>query len=64
MKVKVYKVWPKDRPELYRLIEAPSKRVAKWVGANLINNEYITFLTAKDMAVRRFKEGVDYSYGN
>ena len=64
MKVKVYRVWPKNKPELYYLTEAPFRWVAKWCGAALINNNYVTFLTAKDMTVRRFKEGVDYNYGN
>ena len=60
MKVKVYRVWPKDNPELYYLVDAPCKYIAKWCGAAVINNTYVTSLTAKDMRVERFKEGVDY----
>jgi hypothetical protein len=48
-KVKVYKVYPKNNTELYYLVDAPSKRVAKWCGAAIANNEYACFLTAKDM---------------
>jgi hypothetical protein len=48
-KVRVYKVYPKNNVELYYLVDAPSKRVAKWCGAAIANNEYACFLTAKDM---------------
>ena len=37
------------------MVDAPSKRIAKWCGANLFNNEYIDFLSAKDMIAERFK---------
>jgi hypothetical protein len=60
MKVKVYKVWPKNAVDLWYLVDAPCKYIAKWCGAAVINNNYATFLTAKDMEVRRFEEGVDY----
>ena len=56
MKVKVYKVWPKNDPGLYYLVDAPCKHIAKRCGAAVINNTYVTFLTAKDMRVERFKE--------
>lgn len=49
MKVKVYKVYPKNNTELYYLVDAPSKRIAKWCGAAIVNNDYASFLTAKDM---------------
>ena len=56
MKIKVYRVAPKDNPNgISYLVDAPSKRVAKWCGANMYNNEYIDFLAAKDMIVERFK---------
>jgi hypothetical protein len=55
MKVKVYKVYPKNNPDLWYLVDAPSKRIAKWCGAAIVNNEYACFLTAKDMKVERFK---------
>lgn len=56
MKVKVYKVWPKNDPSLYYLVDAPCKYIAKWCGAAVINNTYVTFLAAKDMVAERFKE--------
>lgn len=37
------------------MVDAPSKRIAKWGGANLFNNEYIDSLSAKDMVAERFK---------
>ena len=52
MKVKVYRVVPKENPNcIFYMVDAPSKRIAKWCGANLFNNEYIdfNFLSAKDM---------------
>ena len=56
MKAKVYKVTPKDNPKgIFYMVEAPNKRIAKWCGANLYNNEYITFLKADDMDVVRFR---------
>ena len=56
MKVKVYRVYPKNDPSLYYLVDAPCKYIAKWCGAAVINNTYVTFLAAKDMEVERFKE--------
>ena len=62
MKVKVYKVYPKNNPDLWYHVDAPSKRVAKWCGAAILNTTYFSFLTAKDMVAERFKlgEGVDF----
>lgn len=55
MKVKVYRVAPKENSNgISYLVDAPSKRIAKWCGANLFNNEYISFLAAKDMVAERF----------
>lgn len=58
MKIKVYKVMPKHNPKsnIFYMVDAPSKYIAKWCGANLVNNEYATFATAKDMIAVRFKE--------
>ena len=57
MKVNVYKVTLKnatvDSP--WYFVDAPNKYIAKWCGANLYNNEYHAFLSAKDMRVERFK---------
>ena len=55
MKVKVYRVIPKENPNsVSYLVDAPSKKIAKWCGANLFNNEYFDFLAAKDMIAVRF----------
>jgi hypothetical protein len=53
-KVKVYKVYPKNNTELYYLVDAPSKRIAKWCGAAIINDNCACFLTAKDMVAEKF----------
>ena len=56
MKVKVYRVVPKkNQNSVFYMVDAPSKRIAKWCGANLFNNEYIAFLSAKDMIAERFR---------
>lgn len=56
MKVKVYRVVPKENPNgIFYMVDAPNKRIAKWCGANLFNNEYIAFLSAKDMIAERFR---------
>ena len=55
MKTKVYKVWPKNSPSNFYMVDAPSARIAKWCGANLVNNEFAVFLSAKDMKAERFK---------
>ena len=55
MKVKVYKVWPKNKPDLYYYVDAPCKWVARWCGAAIINNDYASFLTARDLSVERLK---------
>ena len=58
MKIKVYKVYPKNNPDLWYLVDAPSKRIAKWCGTAILNNTYVTFLKCKDMVAERWKEGV------
>lgn len=55
MKTKVYRVWPKDDRTKEYLVDAPSRRIAKWCGANLYNNEYFEFKSAKDMDVVEFE---------
>ena len=60
MKVKVYRVWPKNNPDLWYLVDATSKRIAKWCGTAILNNTYSCFYVAKDMRAERFKEGIDY----
>lgn len=49
MKIKSYKVFPKNDPSLWYIVEAPSKRIARWCGASIINSNYNGFLTAKDV---------------
>lgn len=58
MRVKEYEVTYKDDcGSTYTYwVEAPSKRIAKWCGANLFNNEYVDSLSAKDMKAKRFRE--------
>lgn len=47
---------PKEKSNgVFYMVDAPSKRIAKWCGANLFNNEYIDFLSAKDVIAERFK---------
>lgn len=56
MQVKQYRVVPKDNPTgIFYMVDAPNKRIAKWCGANLLNNEYVTFLKADDMVAYRFR---------
>ena len=55
MKIKVYKVYPKDNPDLWYLVDAPTKRIAKWCGTAILDNTYCVTLTAKDMVAKRFK---------
>lgn len=56
MKVKVYKVVTKENPNgIFYMVGAPSKRIAKWCGANIFNYEHVTFLSAKDMIAKRFR---------
>jgi hypothetical protein len=54
--MKVYKVYPKNNQDLWYLVDAPNKRIAKWCGTALLSNTYACFLTAKDMKAERFKE--------
>lgn len=56
MKIKVYRVVPKGNINgISYMVDAPNKRIARWCGANMFNNEYIAFLTAKDMIAKRFR---------
>lgn len=59
MKVKVYRVMLKDKldSDIFYMVDAPGKRIARWCGANLFNNEYSAFKSAKDMVAVRFKAG-------
>ena len=54
-RVKVYKVYPEDNPDLWYYVDAPSKRIAKWCGANMLNATFSSFLSAEDMVAERFR---------
>ena len=36
MKVKVYMVYPKDSQDLWYLVDAPNRRIAKWCGTAIL----------------------------
>ncbi len=55
MKVKTYIVRLKADASIYYFTDAPSKRIAKWCGAALYNNEYAAFATNKDIRAKRFR---------
>ena len=54
MKVKVYKVSLKEDPNIWYLVDSPSKRIARWCGVALYNNDYMGFRTHTDMKVEKF----------
>jgi hypothetical protein len=57
MRVKVYKVYNKYNPDIWYLVDAPNKRIAKWCGAAIFCNTYCANLwTEKDMIAERRKE--------
>lgn len=37
------------------MVDAPNEYIARWCGANLYNNEYYAFMSAKDMKAEEFK---------
>lgn len=53
-KVRVYKVYPKNNPDLWYLVDAPFAYIAKWCGTAILNTTYSTFLSAKDMIAERW----------
>lgn len=55
MRIKVYKVWPKNNPDLWYLVDAPNRYIAKWCGTAILNNTYCGFLAAKDMVAKRWR---------
>ena len=58
-KVKVYRVMLKDKlnSDIFYMVDAPNKYIARWCGANLFNNEHLAFKRAKDMVAIRFRAG-------
>lgn len=53
---KTYIVYPKRNPDLWYEIDAPTKRVAKWCGLNVIQANYSCNYTIKDMVVERKRD--------
>lgn len=53
MKIKTWVCYINNSTEWY-FVYAPSRRIAKWCAANIYNNSYAAFKTAKDVKVERF----------
>ena len=59
MKVKSWVAYINNSKEYY-FIDAPSKRIAKWCGAALYNNEYPAAKSSRDVQVERYKLSKEY----
>ncbi len=55
MKLKTYKINLKKHPQIEYIIDAPSKRIAKWCAVCTHNNNYMTGITVKDVVIQRHK---------
>jgi hypothetical protein len=53
--MKTYVVYLKHNPDIWYEVDAPSKRVARWVGFNIHNSNYMCGSPLKDYAVKRKK---------
>lgn len=53
--IKRYIVYPKANPDLWYEIEAPTRRIAKWCGLNVIKANYCCGYTKRDMVVKRYR---------
>jgi hypothetical protein len=53
MFIKTYIVTAKTNPDIFYEVDAPCMWVALWCGANMANNDYSGFRTARDMVARR-----------
>ena len=53
--MKTYIVYLKHNPDIWYEVDAPSKRVARWCGIACYDQNYIGFLSPKDMKAERFK---------
>lgn len=51
--LKTYIVYPKSQPDLWFEVDAPTRRVAKWCGLNVIHASYCCNYTIKDMVAKR-----------
>lgn len=56
--MKQYTVLYKRNITMYYIVEAPSKRVAKWAALNLFNHNNDMQISTKDLIVYRTKEDV------
>lgn len=58
MKVKIYKVELRKTGIIdnFFYVDAPSKRIARWCGANLFSNIYPLCLTARSIKATKYKE--------
>ena len=54
--IKTYIVYPKGNPDLWYEIGAPTKRIAKWCGLNVIQANYMCNYTVKDMVAERKRD--------
>ena len=54
--IKTYIVYPKGNPDLWYEIDAPTKRIAKWCGLNVIQSNYGCNYTIKDMVAERKRD--------
>lgn len=51
--IKTYIVYPKNKPDFWFEVDAPTKRVAKWCGLNVIQASYCCAYTVKDLVAKR-----------
>lgn len=51
--LKTYIVYPKGEPDLWYEVDAPTRRVAKWCGLNVIQANYVCNYTIKDMIAEK-----------
>lgn len=56
--MKQYTVFYKRNVTMYYIVEAPSKRIAKWAALNLFNHEYCGQFSTQDLIVYRTKEDI------
>lgn len=54
--MKEYTVVYKHSVAKYYIVEAPSKRIAKWAALNLLSHDYWMQISVKDLIAYRTKE--------
>lgn len=62
MFIKTYEVFVKNDHNVSYIVEAPSKRVARWCGHALFSDQYFANTKIRDIKVRRLK-GLSYYLG-